>query len=130
MDDLLNKATEEYLLIPDLAIALIKNMPYGVVAVNDRGEIILVNPQTELMFGYHRSELLGKRVEMLVPDAVKEKHEQHREGYMDNPRLRPMGMNMQLKAKRKDGDEIEVDINLIPVPTTKGLITMAVINKK
>jgi PAS domain S-box-containing protein len=130
MEDLNIKSVEDYLLVPDLAMELIKNLPYGVIAVNNKGEIILVNPKAALMFGYHKSELTGKKIETLVPDAVKDVHENNRHRYIDDPRLRPMGVNMELKAKRKDGSEIEVDINLIPVQTVNGLITMAVINRK
>lgn len=130
MEDLVNKATEELLLAPDLGVEYIKHSQHGVIAVNDKAIIVLVNRSAELMFGYHKSELLGEAIEILLPDSLKEKHKGHRDGFISNPRNRPMAIGLDLKAKHKNGTEIPIDINLIPVPTTLGMVTIAEISKK
>jgi len=132
MSDTTDIAIEEFLIGPDLGIEYIKHSQHGIIAVNDKRMIILANRSAELLFGYHKSELLGKALEILLPDGLKEKHQHHTEGYVHNPRNRPMGVGLELKGRRKDGSEIPVDINLIPVPNVgqHGMITMAEISKK
>lgn len=130
MEDLSNKSVEEYLLTPDIGIEYLKHSQHGVIAVNDKGKIILVNRSAELMFGYHKSELIGQALEILLPDALKEKHKEHRQGFMSVPRNRPMGIGLDLKARKKDGNEISIDINLIPVPSSSGLITIAEVSRR
>lgn len=130
MTDHLNIAAEEYLIAPDLGVEYIRHSQHGVVAINDKGIIILVNRSAELMFGYQRSELLGQPIEILLPDSLKEKHQGHRTGFLDSPRNRPMGIGLELKGKRKNGVEIPIDINLIPVPSVNNLITIAEISRK
>lgn len=130
MSETIDIAIEEYLIGPDLGIEYIKHSQHGIIAVNDKRIIILANRSAELMFGYHKAELLGKPIEVLLPDALREKHQHHTEGFVTNPRNRPMGVGLDLKAKKKDGTEMSVDINLIPVPSVNGLITMAEISKK
>lgn len=130
MDDIVNKAAEEILLAPDLGVEYIKHSQHGVIAVNEKAVIVLANRSAELLFGYHKAELLGQAIEILLPDALKEKHKNNRDGFMANPRNRPMGSGLSLKAKHKNGTEIAIDINLIPVPTTSGMITIAEISKK
>jgi PAS domain S-box-containing protein len=130
MDELTNKIVEEYILIPDLGIEYMKHSQHGVIAVNEAGHIVVVNRSAELMFGYHKSELIGQTIEMLLPDTLREKHKESRSGFISHPRNRPMGVGLALKAKRKDGTEISIDINLIPVPSVKGLITIAEISRK
>src|ERR1041385_7865495 len=102
MNEHLNISAEEYLITPDLGVEYIRHSQHGVVAINDRGIIILVNRSAELMFGYQRSELLGQPIEILLPDSLKEKHQHHREGFFDSPRNRPMGIGLELKGKRKN----------------------------
>jgi len=123
-------AIEEFLIGPDLGIEYIKHSQHGIIAVNDKRMIILANRSAELLFGYHKAELLGKPIEILIPDALKEKHQHHTEGFVKNPRNRPMGVGLELKGRHKDGSELSVDINLIPVPSVNGMITMAEISKK
>lgn len=130
MEDLTNKSIDEYLLIPDIGIEYLKHSQHGVIAVNDKGKIILANRSAELMFGYHKSELIGQSLEILLPDALKEKHKDHRNAFMSVPRNRPMGIGLELKARKKDGNEISIDINLIPVPSVNGLITIAEVSRK
>lgn len=129
-DELSSKIIEEYLLVPDLGVEYLKHSQHAVIAVNNTGKIVVVNRSAELMFGYHKSELIGQTIEILLPDGVKEKHLEHRASFLNTPRNRPMGIGLVLKAKRKDAAEIDIEINLIPVPSVKGLITIAEISRK
>lgn len=97
----------------------------AIVIIDEKGEIYLVNRKTEETFGYHREELLGQKLEILVPDAYKGGHKKHREGFFKNPAARPMGKGLDLFAKRKNGDIFPVEISLSPVQTEKGLLVLS-----
>lgn len=93
--------------------------------VNAAGRITLVNSQTEQLFGYSRSELLGQPLEMLVPERYREAHPFHRSGFFDYPSTRAMGAGRDLYGRRKDGSEVPVEIGLRPIETTEGLLVLA-----
>jgi PAS domain S-box-containing protein len=101
--------------------------PDAIVAVDSNGDIRLVNRQAESLFGYDRSELLGSKVERLVPGRVRPRHPEHRESYSADPRARPMGEGLNLSAVRKDGTEFPVDIALSSIQTTGGLLISAAV---
>lgn len=84
----------------------------GMLVTNHKAEIELVNPMLIEMFGYEEEELLGQRIEILIPDRVKHNHEKHRKGYIKSPKDRNMGTGMDLLGKRKDGTEFHVEIGL------------------
>jgi PAS domain S-box-containing protein len=96
---------------------LIESAPDGILMVDAEGRIELVNRQAEQMFGYRADELLGKNVDLLVPDHVRERHAGHRADFARRPRTRPMGVGLDLRARRKDGSEFPVEIRLAPVNT-------------
>ncbi|HEY3177240.1 MAG TPA: PAS domain S-box protein [Candidatus Polarisedimenticolia bacterium] len=98
---------------------LLNAAPDAMVIVNQQGGIVLVNAQTETLFGYLRDELLGMKVELLVPG--------HRQGFFANPRSRAMGEGLELLGLRKDGTEFPIDISLSPLETEGGLLVTAAI---
>jgi PAS domain S-box-containing protein len=110
-----------------LSPAILEAIPDAVVAVSEQGIIIQLNPQTEAMFAYTRDELIGQKIEMLVPERQRGQHHNHRAEYHENPKIRRMGSGLDLYGRRRDGSEFPVEISLSPVRTGKGIIVLSVI---
>jgi PAS domain S-box-containing protein len=110
-----------------LSSAILEAIPDAVVAVNQLGVIIQVNSQTETLFAYTRDELIGQRIEMLVPERQRAHHGQHREQFHARPKIRRMGAGLELYGRRHDGSEFPVEISLSPVATSDGLIVLSAI---
>jgi two-component system, cell cycle sensor histidine kinase and response regulator CckA len=98
----------------------VESVPNAIVMVNHAGEIVLVNSQTEELFGYGREELLGQPVAMLVPQGSRENHGNYHRGFMAQPQKRPMGSGRDLHGQRKDGTLFPVEIGLNPVEVGDG----------
>jgi protein-histidine pros-kinase len=106
---------------------LLESAPDAMVIVDVHGRITLVNRQTERVFGYQREELMDQPIEVLVPERFHERHFEHRNGYLAQPGVRPMGAGLQLYARRKDGSEFPVEISLGPLATEQGTLVSAAV---
>ena len=108
---------------------LLEAAPDAMVIVGGDGRIVLVNGQAETLFGYAREDLVGERVEILVPERYRAAHPARRDGYFGDPKARPMGAGVELHARRKDGTEFLAEISLSPMETPEGtLVTAAIRN--
>jgi PAS domain S-box-containing protein len=106
---------------------LLDSAPDAMIIVDADGKIVVVNAQTERMFGYDRKEMLDQSIEFLLPERLHKIHVSHRRGFVDAPSIRPMGVGRELVGKRKDGSEFPVEISLSPVPITSGTFVSSVI---
>ncbi len=92
--------------------ALFKYASLGIIIINGSGLIIAVNPFLLQLFGYNESEVRGNTIEMLIPARYRERHVAHRDGYMQQPKGRPMGIGLDLNGIKKDGTEFPVEVSL------------------
>lgn len=110
-----------------LSWRFIEAAPDAVVISDREGTIVEVNAQAERLYGYMRDELLGSKVELLVPERFRAEYAMHRGAFISEASLRPMGAGMQLFGRRKDGSEFPVEVSLNPVQTEEGLRVVAAV---
>lgn len=107
--------------------ALFEYATEGILITNESGEIVRINPSAERLFRYEKNELLGKKIEVLIPNRFTNSHVSDREGFCKNPHARYMGANLELWAKRKDHSEFPVEISLSPYHAPEGNYVIAFI---
>ena len=106
---------------------LLEAAPDAIMEVDSSGTIVLLNAAAEKLFDYRRDELLGRNIDSLVPDAVRDRHAAHRAGFTAHPSTRTMGRGMILAARRRNGSEFPVEISLSPANTPEGFRVTAII---
>jgi PAS domain S-box-containing protein len=112
----------------ETVLALFENAAQAILWVDATGKIHAFNAMAERIFGYLREEIVGRSLEVLMPEKIAKNHEEHRRHYFESPRSRPMGVGMDLVARRKDGSEFPVEISLSHVPTADGTVAVAFVN--
>jgi PAS domain S-box-containing protein len=106
---------------------LLEAAPDAMVVVNGKGTITVINAAAERLFGYTRDELVGKPIELLVPESAKPRHTDHRDQYIAAPTVRGMGSGLDLWGLRKDGSEVPVEISLSPLEAPEGRLVVAAV---
>lgn len=106
---------------------VVEASPNAMVMVNHSGQIVLVNSQTERVFGYSRDDLIGRSIDTLVPTRLRAQHPNHRAAFFAAPKSRPMGAGRHLSGLRSDGTELPVEIGLNPIETDEGMFVLAAI---
>lgn len=104
---------------------VVESAPNAMVLVNWEGTISFVNEQTEKLFGYEREELIGVKLEILLPERFRHDHPDRRNEFFQNPSVRSMGAGRELFARRKNGSEVQVEIGLNPIDTDEGPMVLA-----
>src|ERR1043165_4807699 len=97
------------------------------LVIRDDGRLVLVNQQVETLFGYARAELIGKPIEILLPERLRAKHADFRTQYFRTPVTRRMGAGRRLRGLRKDGSEFPAEVSLSPLHTPEGLFVTAAV---
>jgi len=110
-----------------LSSSILEAIPDAIAAVNRQGIIVQVNAQAEALFGYTRDELIGKKIEILVPERQRSEHDQHREQFHARPKIRRMGSGLDLYGRRRDGSEFPVEISLSPVTIGGATVVLSAI---
>ena len=114
---------------PEWCRDFLEATPDAVVIVDQGGKIVRVNGQAERMFGHGREELMGREVEILMPERFRDSHRGQRDDFVAHPSTRPMGMrpDLELWGLRKDGSEFPVEISLSPIPDHQGILIASIV---
>ncbi|WP_258405421.1 CHASE domain-containing protein [Shewanella sp. FJAT-52076] len=107
---------------------VVEASPSALIITNRRGVITLVNKHTEQLFGYTREELLGKSVNVLLPEALAKVHQGHMESYLANPIAKKMSLRDELYGRTKSGGLVPVEVGLTPIHFASGISVLATIN--
>ncbi len=100
--------------------AIFKYATEGILLTNEKSEIVHINPSAERLFGYEEGELIGQKIEVLIPKKIRKSHVSYREKFIENPHARSMGKGMDLFGSKKDGSEFPVEVSLSPYETDEG----------
>lgn len=104
---------------------IIEAAPNGMILVDREGTIVFVNSQLEKLFGYTREELIGQKVELLIPKRYQANHPGHRSNFFADPKIRSMGAGRDLYGLCKDGTETPIEIGLSPIETSDEMFVLA-----
>jgi PAS domain S-box-containing protein len=110
---------------PDFFRTAVEAAPNAMIMVDSTGRIAMINGAAERMFGYSRKEMIGSKIEMLLPEGVRTRHIGLRDEYLRKPETRAMGAGRELLGRRKDGSEVPVEIGLNPIHAPGGVMVLA-----
>jgi PAS domain S-box-containing protein len=115
------------MLSSEIVRSILDSLPDAMIIIDPSGTIRFANPQVTKLFGYAPHEVVGSKVEMLLPERFRGRHVGHRSGYTTNVRVRPMGAGLELFGMRKDGAEFPVEISLSPLAQGADVMVAAAI---
>lgn len=115
------------MLSSELVRSVLESAPDAMIIIDGAGSILFANHQLTTLFGYSKEEVLGKSVEVLMPEHFRVRHTGHRQRFAESLRLRPMGIGLDLFARRKDGSEFPVEISLSPIDDRNSMLVAAAI---
>jgi two-component system, sensor histidine kinase len=115
------------MLSSELVRRVLDSAPDALIIIDRAGGIVYANHQVETLFGYTALQLIGQKVEMLLPERYRGRHVGHRQAYIENQRVRPMGSGLDLFALRRDGTEFPVEISLSPAREGDEVLAVAAI---
>jgi PAS domain S-box-containing protein len=107
--------------------SLLEAVPDALVGMDQKGVIRFVNRQTESLFGYDRDDLIGQRIEMLVPESLWQIYAEHRQDYFADPRTRSSGLELVLSGRQRDGTEFPINISLSHIDTGDVLLVVTAV---
>jgi len=110
---------------PDLARSALDAAPDAMIIIDDQGAIRFANRQVTALFGYAHDEITGQHIEMLMPERFRDRHIGHRQHYISNVRVRPMGDGLKLYGRRQDNSEFPLEISLSPIAADGGTLIAA-----
>jgi PAS domain S-box-containing protein len=122
-----NAAADGSALAPEIFRLAVEASPSGMVVVNGGGAIVMINGEVERLFGYRREELLGRPVEILLPDKLRGRHASQRSGFMLHPAARHLGTGREFLGRRKDGGEFPIEVGLNPMRIGGGVMVLCAI---
>ena len=111
-----------------MVLALLDSATQAIISIDRQGRIVLTNRRAHEMFGYSQEELLGERIEILLPESKHSHHRGVREDYFARPRIRPMGIGLDLAGRRKDGKEFPVEVSLSYLELPQGVFAIAFVS--
>ena len=129
LEEVTARLQDRVVIDPETFGQIIDALPDGLLIIEDTGSIQLVNHQTELLFGYPRSMLVGQPVHMLLPDELRPAHEQHIRSFFSHPAVRPMNMAQTLQGQRRNGSRVDVQISLGPLVSKHGVLALALVRR-
>lgn len=109
---------------------VLEESPEAVIAVREDGKIAYANRAFMTLFGYSRAQVIGRGVEMLIPEDRRTHHADNIAGWFMHPRPRPMGAELQIQGANRNGDLMDLDIQLSPIETDKGIMALAWIRER
>jgi len=107
--------------------SLLDAAPEGVIGVGQDGRILFANSESQRLFQYSEPDLMGRSIEILIPERIAEQHVRSRTGYLTNPHRRTMGSGLEVTARRKDGSEFKADVSLSHIRMPKGTLVISII---
>lgn len=114
---------------PSMWPQIIDSLPDGLIVIREDGTIHLVNIQIELMFGLHRTRLVGESIHTLLPAELGAAHAKHLANFFESPSARPMNLAKHLPSRHASGRTITVQISIGPLITEAGVFGLAIVRR-